>query len=522
MIGLLSVIGPVFALIVMGRLAVHFRAVDLGGLRGLNDFAFYAALPALLFGSVAEAPSLDVLELGSVYFAGCLIVYALAMALARVLLGADLAKSAMIGLNASYGNTVMMGIPIIAASFGQAALSSLLGIIALHSVLLLPLATVLIEAGSAGRSGFRYTVRATTRGLVRNPIIIAIVAALLWRGAGIPVPKMLHGLLSMLGPAGPPIALFCLGAALPGFAGGRVLKEALLASVLKLAVLPALIWALAAWVGLSGQPVAVAVVAAGMPTGANAFSARAPRGQADRGLRRHRRGGDGNLRPHVVRPAGLDPLRARLYAGGATTDRSAAGTPDSQEDLAQERREARDEGDHRQYEQKRDQPGQVHVDQGVDEGGDDRQPDQQRADHVQHDRQIDQLHPVPYHLQLAQVRRGAGIARDSGVALLEHAATVHRTTQARGMDADKPGDRGQQEHRRDRELDRRPDIVDVGVQRPGPPLPAAPATAPMRVSASSRPRAAKVASMPGLTVLPVSAARSGWATWPSLRPAASA
>ena len=50
------------------------------------------------------------------------------------------------------------------------------------------------------------------------------------------------------------------------------MKEALLASVLKLAVLPALVWALAAWAGLSGQPVAVlAVVAAGMPTGANAF-----------------------------------------------------------------------------------------------------------------------------------------------------------------------------------------------------------------------------------------------------------
>ena len=121
------------------------------------------------------------LELGSVYFGACLIVYALAMALARVLLGAGLANGAMIGLNASYGNTVMMGIPIIAAFFGEAALSSLLGIIALHSVLLLPLATVLIEAGSAGRSGFRYTVRATTGGLVRNPIIIAIV--LLWPGA---------------------------------------------------------------------------------------------------------------------------------------------------------------------------------------------------------------------------------------------------------------------------------------------------------------------------------------------------
>ena len=271
MISLLSVIGPVFALIVMGRLAVRFRWVDAGGLRGLNDFAFYGALPALLFGSVAEAPSLDLLQLGSVYFGGCLIVYALAMALGRWLLRAEFADSAMIGLNAAYGNTVMMGIPIIAASYGQAALSSLLGIIALHSVLLLPLATVLIEAGSAGRSGFFRTVRAMTRGLVRNPIIIAIVLALIWHGLGPPVPRMLHGFLSLLGGAGPPIALFCLGASLPGFVGSRVLAEAVLTSVLKLLVLPAVIYGLAKWAGLSGQPVTVAVVAAGMPTGANAF-----------------------------------------------------------------------------------------------------------------------------------------------------------------------------------------------------------------------------------------------------------
>jgi malonate transporter and related proteins len=271
MIALLSVIGPVFALIVMGRLAVLYHWVDGGGLRGLNDVAFYAALPALLFGSVAEAPSFDVLELGSVYFGACLIVYAVAMVLARWVLGADFASAGMIGLNAAYGNTVMMGIPIIVASFGDAALSSLLGIIALHSVLLLPLATVLIEAGSAGRSGLRRTLRATARGLGRNPIIIAIMVALLWRGFAVPVPRVLHGFLSMLGQAGPPIALFCLGASLPGFVGNRFLKEALLASFLKLAVLPALVWSLATWAGLSGQPVAVAVVTAGMPTGANAF-----------------------------------------------------------------------------------------------------------------------------------------------------------------------------------------------------------------------------------------------------------
>lgn len=268
---LLEIIAPVFALIVMGRIAVRFQWMDAGGLRGLNDFVFFAALPCLLFSSVAETPHLDVLDIGAVYFAACLIVYAVAMVMARFVLGAGLARAAMIGLNASYGNTVMMGIPIIAATFGEAALSSLLGIIALHSALLLPLATVLVEMGGTGHAGFRYIARATVGGVVRNPVIVAIMLAFAWRGIGLPVPRALHGLVAMLGAAGPPLALFCLGASLPPFSGSRFLKEATLASVLKLALLPAVVWALTRLTGMSGQPVAVAVLTAGMPTGANAF-----------------------------------------------------------------------------------------------------------------------------------------------------------------------------------------------------------------------------------------------------------
>ena len=43
-----------------------------------------------------------------------------------------------------------------------------------------------------------------------------------------------------------------------------------------------------------------------------------------------------------------------------------------------------------------------------------------------------------------------------------------------------------------------------------------------RARDSSRPRAARVSSMPGLMVLPVMAARTGWATWPSFLPWVSA
>lgn len=61
--------------------------------------------------------------------------------------------------------------------------------------------------------------------------------------------------------------------AIPALLFGAVVEapEAGLATILKLVVLPVLVWGLAHLAGLGAMPAAVAVLAAGMPTGANAF-----------------------------------------------------------------------------------------------------------------------------------------------------------------------------------------------------------------------------------------------------------
>ena len=266
-----AIVAPIFALIALGAAARHRRMLDPPGLKGLNDLTFYLAIPALLFGSVAEAPSLRVLDTATLFFAACLIVFTTGVLLARRVLGANLAQAGVLGLNACYGNTVMMGVPLISAAFGPEGLAILLPIIALHSMLLLPMATLLIEAeGRQTRNPLRI-LAATLPSLARNPIIIALVLALAWRALGIPIPGPLHRLLAMLGAAAPTLALFSLGASLPDFAAQGNMRETGLALVLKLAAQPALVWLFAHLAGLDPLPTAVAVLTAGTPTGANAF-----------------------------------------------------------------------------------------------------------------------------------------------------------------------------------------------------------------------------------------------------------
>ena len=206
--------------------------------------------------------------MAGVYLAGCLAVYALALLLARVVLGVKLAEGAAFALNSTYGSAAYIALPVISATFGAPGLSQIVPIIALHSGVLLPLAAVLIEIGSQGAN--RAVLRNTAQSLIRNPIIMSIIMGFVWNAGGIPVPPPIRALLQLFGAAAPSLALFCVGASLPCIAGGYA-REALLATTLKLGVLPITIGALSISAGLSGLPLKVALITSAMPTGANAF-----------------------------------------------------------------------------------------------------------------------------------------------------------------------------------------------------------------------------------------------------------
>lgn len=80
----------------------------------------------------------------------------------------------------------------------------------------------------------------------------------------------MHLFLDLLGRAAAPIALFCVGATLPPVTLA-VIREALSATFIKLVVMPVAICGLCFWSGFEGENLAVPVVAAALPTGANAF-----------------------------------------------------------------------------------------------------------------------------------------------------------------------------------------------------------------------------------------------------------
>ena len=267
----LGIVAPVFLIIALGYAAAKRGHVDAAGFKGLNAFAFSLAAPALLFlGGTTGAVGGGQAALA--FFVGTAAVYAATLFAARRFGGRPLGAAGMLALDATFGNTVMMGIPLVTAAFGAEALAVLLAILALHSMVLLGTATVVAEIGLHARAPWRRVLRATVGGVGRNPVVMAVAAALLWRLLGLPAPPgFVRRALELLGAAGPPVALFCLGGSLAALDPRAAWRETLLAGSLKLFVLPAAVWTACWAVGVPRFETAVTVVVAALPTGANAF-----------------------------------------------------------------------------------------------------------------------------------------------------------------------------------------------------------------------------------------------------------
>jgi hypothetical protein len=270
MAAIVEVVLPVFALIALGYGAARLKLVDQAAFRGLALFVFALAAPALLF-SGGTRPHDAAGGAALVTLIGAVVVYLATLAIGRRLMDMTLPEAALFALACVFGNTVMMGIPVIVAAYGQAGVPSLLAILGVQTVAVLGMATVAIEIGLAAAAPWGRVLRQTLMGIARNPILLAVLAAMAWNLTGLEVPGAVRRTLDLLGAASPPVALFCLGGSLFGLSAAALWKETAVIAAVKLVAMPAVTYGLCVLLGLSPVETAVAVTMAGLPTGANAF-----------------------------------------------------------------------------------------------------------------------------------------------------------------------------------------------------------------------------------------------------------
>ncbi|MBL8700540.1 MAG: AEC family transporter [Alphaproteobacteria bacterium] len=273
MTSLFDILAPVLVLIALGYALARGGAITPAGEAGIANVVFFATTPALLFRAMAgtELPGWRDAGVLVAYFVPALAVYAGWVAIATVLRGRGWASAGIGAMGACFGNTVLLGIPIVERAFGAPGLRVLVLIVSIHSAIFFTLTTLLAEA-DRGRARIRDTVLATARTMARNAIVLAIFGGALWRLTGMPLWAPLDGALALLGGATIPLALIAVGSGLAAFRLGEGAGGLGAITFVKLAGLPALVWLVAApGLGLDATTVAVATIAAALPVGTNVY-----------------------------------------------------------------------------------------------------------------------------------------------------------------------------------------------------------------------------------------------------------
>jgi len=268
---------------VVGRLR-WLGAAEAEPARVLSNAAFYIFAPALFFRTTARLdPAALPWPMIAAFFVpvvALMLVHYAAQRWRRAERGLPVAAPAVRAITVGFGNSVQIGIPLAASVFGETGLGLHLALVSVHALVLLLIVTTLVELdlaqerarGSAGGAQLGAVLFGTLRNAVIHPVVLPVLAGMAWQATGVPLPGPVDEVLQVLGTAVVPLCLTLIGMSLAYLGFPRSLRGALLLTVLKLVVQPALVW-LVAWglFGLHGLPLQVVVMLAALPAGTNAL-----------------------------------------------------------------------------------------------------------------------------------------------------------------------------------------------------------------------------------------------------------
>ncbi len=202
---------PIFILMVLGMVLKYTGIISDAFASQLNKFVFIVPLPALLFDDLSKVDLSNAWDTKFVLFC----FFATAAGIALVSLLSMLVKNrASRGefIQASYrSSAALLGIAFIRNIYGTSGLAPLMIIasVPLYNVMAV---VVLSFFSPDGRGIDKAMIRRTLRGIVTNPIIIAICAGLLWSARKIPLPSVAASAISIIGGMATPMGLMAMGA----------------------------------------------------------------------------------------------------------------------------------------------------------------------------------------------------------------------------------------------------------------------------------------------------------------------
>lgn len=268
----LAALAPILALILLGYLLMRtgLVAADLWG--GVEKLCYFVFFPALIFQAMAKADfaALPVVELAGALFLSLLVMTAIVFALKPWMaarFGVDGPAFTSVMQGATRWNTFSV-LALVGQLHGPTGVSAVsIAMAAMIPYLNVMNVTVLVAHAGGGRPKLG-DLAAT---LARNPLILATLGGLAANLLGLRPAGVAADFLALLAAPALALGLLLVGAGLDPARALEVDPPMVVASVLKLLVMPLLMGGLALGFGLRGLPVEVAVLCGSVHTAAAAY-----------------------------------------------------------------------------------------------------------------------------------------------------------------------------------------------------------------------------------------------------------
>ncbi|WP_020413036.1 AEC family transporter [Microbulbifer variabilis] len=291
----LSVTGPIFLMIIGGYLLKYKGIVRDSFIDDASRLVFHVALPALLFINIYSsdanpAQEIDLLVAGVL---GTFVMLPLAWLLARPVSPMD--RSAFIQ-GAFRGNVAIVGLAWIEKAYGSEGVSNSAGLVAALTIQFNVIAVALFVLYNKDR---KFGWRMMLWELVKNPLILGVIAAIVCRLLAVRLPEVLHDTIQYLASVGLPLGLICIGASMKMRTLMRSSPTALAASLLKLVVAPIVCLLIGLALGMSPEYLGYLILMTGAPCAISAF------------VMAHAMGGNSQLTANIV---GLSTLLSVVTA----------------------------------------------------------------------------------------------------------------------------------------------------------------------------------------------------------------
>jgi hypothetical protein len=263
---------PVFLVIAGGYALRRTELIAASHWAGIDRLCYFVLFPAFFFKEIgtADFSALPVFRIG------------LGMALAIIVMSAALVAMsgplrAALRMNGPQFSSLFQGITrwhtfiafaLVPLYFDR----GMLALAALAAAVMTPILNIICVAVIARyASTTPPSLTMTAKMILQNPFLLSSLAGLMWNAGGFPMPPAMFQGLDIVARGALGLALLSVGAGLRLETFSLHRRSIAAATMLKLLVMPALVFLIMRALGVSGEAAAVAVLCNAVPTGSGAY-----------------------------------------------------------------------------------------------------------------------------------------------------------------------------------------------------------------------------------------------------------